>query len=215
MKLFPLTETLFGKTRRAVLSLLYGHTDDSFYMRQIVTAVGLGMGTVQRELKALNEAGLIRRTVRGKQVYYQAESGSPIFEELKSILVKTAGIADVLKAALEPLTDRIYTAFIYGSVARGEENRASDVDVLVIGEVTLQEVVSALSSVQKDLGREINPAVYPVDEFRSKLSKKHHFITSVMKEEKKIFLIGGEHDLKKLAGSRQAERAQNKSTGNQ
>jgi len=198
-----LSAALFGKTRRAVLSLLYSHTDEAFYLREIARAAGLGLGAVQREVKRLSETGIIRRTVRGHQVYYQADPGCPIFQELKSLVIKTVGVGDVLRAALAPLADRIVVALIYGSFARGDEQRGSDVDLLVVADVTFAEIVSALGGAQETLGREINPTVYPPTEFQSKLGEGHHFLTSVSKEPR-IFLIGGEHELERLAQKRLA-----------
>jgi predicted nucleotidyltransferase len=193
-----LTETLLGKTRRSILSVLYGHTDETFYVRQLVRVAGGGTGAVQRELKTLAEAGLIRRIGKGRQVYYQANTQCAVFPELKSLIMKTAGMGDALKMALLPLAERIRTAFIYGSVACGNEGRESDVDLFVVGDVTSAEVVETLSPVQLTLNREINPIVYPVDEFRTKCAARHHFIKSVL-EGSKVFLIGDENELAKLA----------------
>ena len=106
-----LSATLFGKTRRAVLALLYSHADESFYLRQIARTADVGMGAVQREVKKLSKAGIIRRTVRGRHVYYQANPECPIYAELKSLVIKTVGVGDVLRAALVPITDRITVAF--------------------------------------------------------------------------------------------------------
>jgi len=193
-----LSEILFGKTRQAVLSLLYGHADESFYLRQIVRVAGGGMGAVQRQINALVDAGLVTRSNKGKQIYYQANVDSPVFGELKSIVIKTAGVGDILKIALAPMDQEIDCAFIYGSIARGNEKAASDVDVFVIGRVAFTDVVAALSPAQETLGREINPTVYPAAEFREKLAKNNHFMKSIMAGEK-IYLIGDEHELKELA----------------
>lgn len=193
-----LSEIMFGKTRQAVLSLLYGHADESFYLRQIVRVTGSGMGAVQRQVNALVDAGLVTRINKSKQIYYQANTRSPIFSELKSIIIKTIGIADILKIALVPIAQEIDCAFIYGSVARGTEKADSDLDVFIIGRITFSDVVAALNKAQETVGREINPTVYPASEFREKLAKKNHFIKTIMAEEK-IYLIGDEHELKKLA----------------
>lgn len=193
-----LSGTLFGKTRRAVLSLLYSHVDDAFYLRQIARAAGVGLGAVQRELKLLSEAGIIQRIVRGRQVYYQANPRCPVFEELKKMITKMVGVGATLKAALALLTDRIDVAFIYGSVARNNEHRGSDVDVLVVGKVTFSEIVSSLQEAQQTIGREINPTVYPLEEFRSKLAEGHHFLNAVLKGPM-LFLIGDKHELARLA----------------
>lgn len=199
-----LSAALFGKTRRAVLSLLYSHPDEAFYLRQLVRAAGVGSGAVQREVRRLYEAGIIRRMVRGRQVYYQANSECPVFVELRGLIVKTAGVGDVMRAAMASLADRISFAFIYGSVARGEEYRGSDLDVLVVGDVSFAEIVLAVGQSQEMLGRDINPTVYPSAEFRSKLATGHHFLETVLKETK-IFLIGDENELARLAGKRLAD----------
>jgi uncharacterized protein len=126
-----LASVLFGKAQQAVLGLLFGRPGESFYVREIVRATRVGQGAVQRELQRLAEAGIIDRVVRGRQVFYQANRRCPIFAELQGLVVKTAGVADVLRAALAPLVDRIVVAFVFGSFASGEPRKTSDVDVLV------------------------------------------------------------------------------------
>ena len=192
-----LSATLFGKTRRAVLALLYSHVEESFYLRQIARTAGVGLGAVQRELKKLSDAGIIRRTVRGRQVYYQANPDCPVYSELKSLVVKTFGVGDVLKAALVPLADRINVAFLFGSLVRGSERSRSDADVMIVGDVTFAEVVSVLGRVQETVRREINPLVYPPEEFRFKVAADHHFLKKTL-EGSKFFLIGDEYELAKL-----------------
>jgi predicted nucleotidyltransferase len=194
-----LSKTLFGKTRRAVLSVLYSHTDESFYLRQLVRITGIGVGAMQRELKQLTESGIIRRLQIGRQIFFQANTDCPVFKELRDLIIKTIGVGDVLRSALVPLAERIQIAFIYGSLARGEETRGSDLDVLVVGDLTFAEVVSAISPLQETLSREINPSVYPLKEFRSKVSEGQHFISTVL-EAPKIFVIGDNNELEKLAG---------------
>jgi predicted nucleotidyltransferase len=189
---------LFGQTRSALLAMLYGHADQSFYLRQLVRAVGAGNGALQRELKHLTEMGLIVRTAQGNQVLYRANSQSPIFSEIKSLMSKTVGIHDVIRLALASLGTEIQIAFVYGSVARQKERADSDVDLMVLGDAPFSDVVSALSPAQKALGREINPTVFPVSEFRSKLVAGNHFLRSVMRE-KRLFVLGTEHELAKLA----------------
>jgi predicted nucleotidyltransferase len=190
--------TLFGKTRRAVLALLYSHPDESFYLRQIARVTGAGMGSLQRELKQLSEAGIIRRSEIGRQAFFKAKSDCPVFSELRNLIIKTFGVADVLRAALSPLADSIQVAFIFGSMAGGDFKQGSDLDVMVIGETAFAEVVAALSPVQETLAREINPTVYPPDEFKSKLAGGHHFLKTVLNGPK-LFLIGDENELEELA----------------
>jgi predicted nucleotidyltransferase len=200
-----LSATLFGKTRRAVLGLLYGHSDQAFYLRQIARLTDVGLGAVQRELEELSRAGIIRRTQRGNQVYFEVNTQCSIFKELKNLITKTVGVGQVLKQALAPLSDQIDVAFVHGSVARGEETRTSDIDLLVIGEATFTDVVSALGKAQETLRREVNPAVYPAREFKRKLGGASHFLRTVMEKEK-LFLIGDEHELGRLAQERMDHR---------
>ena len=118
-----LAEALFSKNRRLVLSLLLGHADEAFYLRQIVRASGGGVGAIQRELRQLVQCGILSRTARGKEVYFQVSPDCPVFAELKSLLMKTAGLADVLRTALAPLADQIEVAFVFGSFAQGKERQ--------------------------------------------------------------------------------------------
>lgn len=208
-----LAEVLFSKNRRAVLSLLYGHPDQTFYLRQIVRASGGGHGAIQRELKTLSDVGVLRRTVRDKQVYFQADPDCPVFEELKSLVVKTAGVADVLKDALAALGERVQAAFIFGSVARGQQKEQSDVDLLVVGTTTFRDLVAALADAQSLLRREINPTLYTPEEFRTKLTTRNHFLRTVLASDK-LFLIGDERELERLAKERVAHGTQDKSGRN-
>ena len=202
--------SLFGHTRSALLALLYGHADQSFYVRQLVRAVGAGHGALQRELKYLTEMGLVLRRTQGNQVLYQANSQSPIFSEIKGLITKTVGIHDIIRSALVSLGPEIQIAFVYGSVARQKERANSDVDLMVLGDASFSEIVSALGPAQKALGREINPTLFPVSEFRSKLTGGNHFLRSVMKE-KRLFVLGTENELTKLASKQLAGSAHNKS----
>jgi predicted nucleotidyltransferase len=189
---------LFGKTRRLVLALFYSHAEESFYLREIVRRTGAGLGAVQREVKRLTDADLLFRAVRGNQVYYQTNGQSPVFAELQGLIIKTAGVADVLRDALAVLADRIEVAFLYGSMAKGTANASSDVDLLVVGEADFADVVVVLGAAQEKLGREVNPSVYPPAEFRHKLAQGHHFLTTILREPQ-VFLLGGEHELARLA----------------
>lgn len=192
-----LSKVLFGQSRRSILALLYGHADEQFYLREIARRAGTGVGATQRELEQLTDAGLLQRVRRGHQVYYQANRKNPIFAELKSIIAKTSGIRDVLNEGLASLADRIKLAFVYGSIARGEEAGSSDVDLMIVGEVTFADVVAALSEIESKLGREVNPTVYGPQEFREKLAARNHFLTTVGKE-KKLFVIGDEREFRRL-----------------
>jgi DNA-binding transcriptional ArsR family regulator len=189
---------LFGKTRQAVLALLYGRADSSFYTKQILDAVKIGRGTVQRELKNLTDAGIIIREVQGRQVYYRANARCPIFDELKSIVRKTFGVADVIRQSLVTSADKIRIAFIFGSVAKSTDDRRSDIDLMVVGKISFGDVVSLLTPAEQKLGREISLVVYPITEFKRKVKEDHHFVMTVLEDEK-IFVIGDEDELRKLA----------------
>jgi uncharacterized protein len=200
--------SLFGHTRSVLLAMLYGHADQSFYVRQLVRAVGAGHGALQRELKHLTEMGLVLRRTQGNQVLYQANSQSPIFSEVKSLITKTVGIHDVIRSALVSLGSEIQIAFVYGSVARQKERADSDVDLMVLGNASFSDVVSALGPAQTALGRGINPTLFPVSEFRSKLAAENHFLRSVMKE-KRLFVLGTDNELAKLASKQLAGSVHN------
>jgi predicted nucleotidyltransferase len=189
---------LFGKTRQAVLALLYGRADSSFYTKQILDAVKIGRGTVQRELKNLTDTGIIIREVQGRQVYYRANTRCPICDELKSIVRKTFGVADVIRQSLASSARKIRIAFIFGSVARSTDDRRSDIDLMVVGKISFGDVVSLLTPAEQKLGREVNPVVYPIAEFKKRLKEDHHFVKTVL-EDDKIFVIGDEDELRKLA----------------
>lgn len=193
-----LSSYLFNKTRRSLLALLFGRPDESFYVNQIVRRLGSGSGAVQRELKMMTEAGIAVREKKGNLVYYKANSDSPIFNELKNIVRKTFGVADVIRESLAPISKKIGAAFIFGSVARSADVRASDIDVMIIGKVSFADVSSSISKAEKTIQREINSVVYPVAEFKKKVKEGHHFVKTVLEGEK-IFLIGDEDELRRLA----------------
>jgi len=192
-----LADLLFGRTRGAILALLYGHADQTFYTRQIAREVDASIGAVQRELENLSKVRLIVRNSLGSQVFYQANRSAPIFKDLQALINKTIGVFSVLRSALQPLSKRIVVAFVYGSVAREEETAQIDVDLMVVGKATLHDVLSRLSTVEKGIGRPINPTVYSVAEFKSKLASGNHFLTAVLKGQK-VFLLGDENELRKM-----------------
>lgn len=188
---------LFTKTQRQVLGLLFGNPDKSWYINEIVRRAEVGIGTVQRELEKLTAVGLLTVRKVGNQKHYQANPGSPIFQELRGIVLKTFGVADELRRALEPFAARITVAFVYGSVARGADTAASDIDLMIIsGELSYPEVISALADAEARLGRSVNPTLYSPAEIRRKLADDNSFLKRVAGQEK-IFLIGSDDDLPK------------------
>jgi predicted nucleotidyltransferase len=192
--------TLFGQTRREVLALLLGRPDHRFYLREVLRTVKGGSGAVQRELKQLVAAGLVTREAEGRQVYFSANRDAGIFPELKSIIEKTAGTADVLRAELARFLqdDRLEAAFVYGSVARGDQTTSSDVDLMLLGDVSLREVIPAIRAAEARLGREVNSSLFPVSEFRSGLRRRSSFLKRVMAGPR-LYLKGDDRELARLA----------------
>jgi predicted nucleotidyltransferase len=185
---------LFGKTQRAVLGLLFGQPERSFYLRELVVAAASGASQVQRELNVLTEAGLIVRTPRGNQVWFQANAASPVFAELRSLITKTSGVADVVREALLPFSRRIRTAFIYGSVARGEADAHSDIDLMVVGSLAPSALAPVQLSLAERLGRRLQAVVYAADDFNEQVAAGEPFLAAMLKQPK-LWLVGQEADL--------------------
>ncbi|MCW0202207.1 MAG: nucleotidyltransferase domain-containing protein [Rhodanobacter thiooxydans] len=180
-----------------MLGLLYGRVGQSFHTNEIVRLARSGSGAVNRELKKLAAAGLVTETRRGNQVQYQANADSPVFEELRGLIAKTSGVADHVRQALAPVAGQISLAFIHGSVARGAEGPDSDVDLLVISDtLLLGDLYSALAGAEAAIGRPVNPSVYSLSEWRTRIDDENPFVTRVMAQPR-ILLIGNEHDLAK------------------
>lgn len=187
-----------SKTRVEILRLFLFNADNSFYQRQISNLTKQSIRGVQRELEKLHDIGFLEKSVSGNRVYYKVNRNNPIFEDLKSIFFKSLGIAEALKENLQG--KKIKIAFIYGSYARGQENLLSDIDLMVIGNISSKELSGLLSGPKTELMREINYAVFPLKEFINKVVQKDNFINSVLKD-KKIFIIGSEDELKGLIKS--------------
>lgn len=166
--------------------------DRKFYLSQIIDHVGGGHGSVQRELQNLADTGLILREKNGHQVYFQANKKNPIFRELKGLIVKTSGIADVIRDALEPFETSISLAFIYGSFAKGTETSHSDVDLMVVGEVDPIELHKAIMQAEDFLVRDVNYSVMTSDEFTRRKREKDGFLDRVLGD--RIIPLIGEPD---------------------
>jgi len=194
-------ELMFGAYRRQLLAALLLRPDEKFHVRELGRMTGIPVGSIHRELKAMAESGLLLRERIGNQVFYQANQACAIYSELAAIFRKTVGLASLLRDALEPLAGDIEVSLIFGSMASGRQTQFSDVDVLVLGDVTLTDIVKRLSPVGTTLGREINPVVMPVDKFFTMAGKKNRFAMRVL-DEPKIFVIGGENEFAKLIEDR-------------
>ena len=198
-----LVELLFGAYRRRILALLLLQPDQDFYVREIARLTGVPAGSLHRELTALTAAGLLTRSSAGNQVRYQADRACPIFEELAGIFRKTAGLADVLRDALEPLGRAVRLAFVFGSVARGAERATSDIDVMVVGSASFPRVVEALAPAAEKLRRDVNPVVMSPDAFRTKLKARDRFVSRIAREPRIVFL-GDDSELGQPAQDRAA-----------
>lgn len=184
-----LLDTLFGVQRQRALGWLLLHPDDAVHVRELARLTGTSAGSLHRELARLAEAGLLTRSERGNQVLYQANRACPVFAELAGLFRKTGGLADVLRAALLGLADRIRFALVFGSVARGTETSLSDVDVLVVGEADFAEVVMALHPCQEVLGREVNPVLYSEAEWRARVARDDPFVRDIL-QNPVVLLLG-------------------------
>lgn len=195
-----IADLLFGSVRRDLLALLFGRPDERFYVRELVRAAGGGSGAVQRELKRMAEVGLVRRDVVGRQVYFSANRDAVIFAELQGIVAKTSGVADVMRAELAPLAGdgRVRLAFVHGSVAEGKQTATSDVDLIVVGRAKLADLVPTARAAGARLGRDVNPTVYGLSEFREKSRTAGSFLKRVLRS-RMIFVIGDERELARLA----------------
>jgi len=194
-KTYSLGEALFSKTQRQILGLLFGHPDKSYFAKEIYRLAGLGVGTVHRELDKLTSVGLLTLEHVGNQKHYRANRKSPIFEELRGIVQKTFGLADVLREALSGHADEIKLAFIYGSVAKETDRASSDIDVLIISnDLSYSEVLSLFDTAESRVGRKVNPTIYKNEEFQKKLMADNNFVKRII-DQPKIFLIGSEDDI--------------------
>ncbi|MBM4447071.1 MAG: hypothetical protein FJ023_06950 [Chloroflexi bacterium] len=195
-------EALLGsKLRSKVLGWLFTHPDERYFVRQLTSLVKEDSTNVSRELARLEKAGILVSTTEGKQKYYQANRQSPLFNELHGLMLKTVGMADIIKKALEPRIADIKLAFIFGSVAKRAENRFSDIDLLVVGNITFGEVVDLITTAEGTLNRELNPVVYALAEFNKRLSENHYFVSDILSGDK-IFIVGDENELQSLVGKR-------------
>ncbi len=193
-----LSNALFSKVRQCVLALLYGQPDRSFHTNEIIRLTHSGTGAVQRELEKLAAVGLITVQFIGNQKHYIANRTSPLFTELRSIALKTFGLADVLRQALVPIASQIHIAFIYGSIAKQEDTAHSDIDLMLLSDnLTYADLFKLLEEAQIQLGRAIHPTFYSLSEWERKRKAKNHFLNQIMAQPK-IFLMGTEEDTLKL-----------------
>lgn len=190
-----LADALFARVRQRVLGVLFANPSRTFYANEIIALARSGTGAVQRELVRLEASGLVTATRVGKQKHYQANARAPVFKELRALVLKTSGLAEVLRRALRPLEARIRAAFVYGSIAKGQDTASSDIDLMVVGDrLTYADLFDALESASTRLGRKVAPTIYAPQELAKRTEQDNAFVTRVL-EQPKIWLIGDEHVL--------------------
>lgn len=190
-----ISDALFSKVQQRVLALIFGQPERSFYTSEIVRTVHSGTGAVERELSRLQRSGLVSVERIGNQKHYRANHESPIFEELQSLVAKTVGLAEPIRKSLEPYADKIKTAFIFGSVAKGTDTACSDIDLMVIGdELSYSELYTALQNVENVLRRKVSPKFLAPKEWQRKALDKGSFVSKISVLPK-LFLLGSEKDI--------------------
>lgn len=191
-------DALFTKTRQSVLSACLLHPEKWWYLSDLAQFLHLTPSSLQRELASLSTAGILEVKREGNRVYYKANMGWPASQELQTLFIKTAGIADVVRVAIKSFVGHLDFAFIYGSFARGEAIASSDIDLMLVGHLKLSDFSPFLKKAEKQLARPINPSIYTKKEFMAKLQAKDSFLKTVLND-KKIFLKGSDNELKSLA----------------
>ena len=192
-----LPSLLFSEYRKRILGLLLLNPEASYHVRELARLTNTAAGTLHKELTKLTAGGILQSKKIGNQVHYSANMQCPIFNELASILRKTSGLVDVLANALSSVQHQISVAFVFGSVARGEQHTNSDVDVMLVGTLSFGDAVQCLHSTETTLQRAINPAVYTIDEFKRRIENNDSFITEILNKPK-LFIIGAENELRQL-----------------
>jgi predicted nucleotidyltransferase len=201
-----LASALFSQVQLRVLSLFFGQPDRTYQISDVIRLAESGRGAVQRELEKLTAAGILSVSIAGTRKSYRANRQSPIFNELYRLIMKTAGMVDPIRTALEPFRQDIELAFVYGSVAKGTDTARSDIDLMVFAQDTgYGEIYGALQKAEKILMRPINPTVTTIKEWQQKYSEKSSFVRKII-QQPKLFIFGTANELKRVEQSRQDQR---------
>jgi predicted nucleotidyltransferase len=190
---------LFPTVRGDVLAATLTQPEKWWFLSELAQFLGTSPSSLQRELKALVAGGILATRREGTRAYFKADTRSPVFPELRGLIDKTTGVVPTLQAILRPLDRRIDCAFVYGSVARSEEHAASDIDLLVVGNVGLADLTPALRKAEARLGREVNVTSYSAAEFRKKATARDHFLSEILRGQK-LFVKGDQRDVDDLTG---------------
>ena len=199
MRHMGLLDALLPKTRQGILAAVLVRPEKAWYASELARRMGVTPSSLQRELQDLTKAGILKSHRQGHMTYYQANQEAPVFEDLRGLFLKTAGLVDVLAEALKPLASKIPWAFVYGSIASGSEQSDSDIDLMVIGKISPADLALPLRRARELLGREINPTVYTLAEFVKKRATKDHFLAQVLAKPK-LHVLGSENELAKATG---------------
>ena len=191
-----LAQLFCSQVRAELFRELFGIHDREIHLRELQRQTGFALATVRQDVEKLAEYGLVTRRKDGNRLYYRANHGHPLFSDLRNIVLKTVGLADNLRSHLQ--VDGIRVAFVFGSVAAERDVPSSDIDLMILGEIGLRRISHLLQGQGELLGREINPHVMNPSEFRTKVRRKDHFVSSVLTAPK-LFLIGCEDDLEAMA----------------
>lgn len=195
LRVSGIADALFTEVQQRVLAVVFGNPGRSFYANEMIALASSGTGAVQRELARLETAGLVTVTRVGNQKHYQANAAAPVFEELRSLVLKTSGLVDVLRNALAPLAAQISAAFVYGSVAKAQDTAQSDIDLMVVSDsLSYAELYTVLEEATARLRRPVNPTVYSRQELEKRVRTDNAFITRILAQSK-LWVIGEEHDL--------------------
>jgi DNA-binding transcriptional ArsR family regulator len=188
MRKIGFLDALLPKTRQGILAALLGRPEKPWYVSELAKRMGVPSSSLQRELRDLTDAGILKTHRQGRMAYYQANVDSPIFGDLRGLILKTAGLVDVLAVALKPLAARLQLVFVYGSIASGTEQSNSDVDLMVVGKIAPADLAMPLRRARETLGREINPTVYSPAEFEKKRAAQDTFLSGVLAKPRLIVI---------------------------
>lgn len=202
----PFLKLFANPSLAETLGLFLLNPETEFCQSAIVKKTHHALVQVQRAVKTLEEIGLVSSERRGRMVYYKAIRSHPGFEDLKRLFLKTIVIGDCIRDAFGPMAEKIDWAFIYGSVASGQESADSDIDLFIIADLTLKELSKALGPLSRNLGRELNPILLKKEEFLKRVQNNDHFVAEIVNVSK-IWLIGDEDEFKNMV-----KRRKNKSS---
>ena len=192
-----LAKILSSRVRAEIFRLLFGLKGKEMHLREMERQAGLNQETIRQDLGKLRKLDLVQARRDGNRLYYRANRDHPLYPEIHLLVLKTAGLVEVLQRVLN--RGGIKAAFFFGSVASGQERAASDVDLMVIGDVGLRTLTEWLTSVSQEIGREINPHIMKPEEFRRRQQEQDHFLSQVLASPK-LFIIGREDDLAAMGG---------------